>query len=146
MDRQVRRRALIAALGILAPVVAWRYFFFQELFFAFLLFAAGYLLILVVVGLAFALWFVYARGVVFLATQTVRSGHRALPLLRVMVLWLAPTVTKTAEVISAGQQILFYPFGGLMNRWLRSSRMDASHLGEDAESAAENVRLLVKES
>jgi len=144
MDRQVKKRALIAALGLLTPVVGWRYFFIQELFFAFLFFAAGYLVILVVVGLALGFWFVYARGVVYLATRAMKGGQQALPLLRIVVLWLAPTVTKTAEAVSAGQQILFYPIAGLLNRWLRSSRVDAEHLGADAERAIEHLRLPMK--
>jgi len=144
MDRQVKKRALLATFGILVPVLARRYFFIQELFFAFLFFAAGYLVILVVVGLAFGFWFVYARGVVYLATRAMKGGQRALPLLRVVVLWLAPTVTKTAEAVSAGQQILFYPIGGLLHRWLRFSRVDAEHLGEDTERAIEHLRLPIK--
>lgn len=146
MDRQVKKRALIVAFGLLAPVVASRYFFAQELFFAFLFFAAGYLVILLALGLAFALWFVYARVVVFLASRAARSGHRALPLLRVLVLWLAPAVVRTAEAVSAGQQILFYPFGSLLQGWLRSFRMDAAHLREDAERAAKHLRLPLKQS
>ena len=146
MDRQVKKRALIATFGLLVPVLAWRYFFIQELFFAFLFFAAGYLVILLVVGLAFGFWFVYARGVVFLATRAAKEGQRALPLLRVVVLWLAPTVTRTAEAVSAGYQILFYPIGGLLHGWLRSFRMDAENLREDAERAAKHLHLPLKQS
>src|SRR6266849_2068422 len=135
MTEQVRRRALLAACGLLAAVLASRVFYFQELFFAFLLFAAAYLIFLVLAALAVGFWFLYARGVVYLASRAAKQGHRALPLARVLVLWLAPTVAKTAEVVSAGQQILFYPFRGLLHRWLQSLRLDAFRFREDAEHA-----------
>ena len=82
----------------------------------------------------------------FLAARAVKEGHRALPLLRVVVLWLAPTVARTAEAVAAGQQILLYPLGGLLHGWLRSFRMDAAHLREDAEHAAKHLRLPLKQS
>lgn len=142
MGPKAKRRTLLAASGLLATALVFRSFYFQELFFAFLLFALGFVILLLAAGLAVGLWFVYARTVVFLATRTVEQGHHALPLLRVLVLWLAPTVTKTATAVSAGLQILFYPFSG----WLRSLRLDASHLREDAERAAKHLRLLLKQT
>jgi hypothetical protein len=146
MALQVRRRALIAACGLLAAVLASRVFYFQELFFAFLLFAAVYLIFLVLAALAVGFWLLYARGVVYLATRAAEQGHHALPLVRVLVLWLAPTVARTAAVVSAGQQILFYPFRGLMRGWLQSLRLDASHFREDAEHAVKQMRLRPKQS
>jgi hypothetical protein len=146
MTAQVRRRALIAACGLLAAVLVSRVFYFQELFFAFLLFAAAYLVFLVLAALAVGLWLLYARGVVYLATRAAEQGHQALPLVRVLVLWLAPTVARTAAAVSAGQQILFYPFRGLMRGWLQSLRLDASHFREDAEHAVKQMRLRPKQS
>ena len=142
MKPQTRRRTLIAAFGLLLTVLASRIFYFQELFFAFLFFAAGFLILLLTASLAVVLWLLYARGVVYFATQVVEQGHHALPLLRAVVLWLAPTVTKTAGAISVGQQVLFYPFSA----WLRSLRLDASRLREDAERAAKYLRLHLKQS
>jgi hypothetical protein len=48
--------------------------------------------------------------------------------------------------VSAGQQILFYPFRGLMRGWLQSLRLDASHFREDAEHAVKQMRLRPKQS
>ena len=146
MTAQVRRRALIATCGLLVAVLASRVFYFQELFFALLLFAGAYLIFLVLAALAVGLWLLYARGVVYLATRAAEQGHQALPLVRVLVLWLAPTVARTAEAVSAGQQILFYPFRGLMHGWLRSLRLDASQFREDAEHAIKQMRLRPKQS
>jgi hypothetical protein len=149
MTAQTKRRALMtlmAACGLLVAVRASQVFYFQELFFAFLLFAAGFVILLLAAALAVGLWFLYARGVIYLAARTVEQGHHALPLLRVLVLWLAPTVTKTAGFVSAGQQVLFYPFGGLLHGWLRSLRSDAFHFREDAERAVKHLRLLLKQS
>lgn len=146
MKAQVRWRALIAACGLLAAVLASRVFYFQELFFAFLLFAAVYLVFLVLAALALGFWWLYARSVVFLASRAAEQGHRALPLARVLVLWLAPAVTKTAEVVSAGQQILFYPFRGFMHGWLQSLRLDASEFRERAEHTVKHLRLRPKQS
>ncbi len=146
MTSHVRRRALIAACGLLVAVLASRVFYFQELFFAFLLFAAAYLIFLVLAAVAVGLWLLYARGVVSLATHAAEQGHNALPLVRILVLWLAPTVARTAGAVSASQQILFYPFRGLMRGWLQSLRLDASHFREDAEHAVRHLRLLLKQS
>jgi len=146
MDRQVKKRALFAAFGLLVPVLAARFFFVQELFFAFLFFAVGYAIVLLLLGFAFAVWFVYARTVVYFANRAVRGSHRALPLVRLTVLWLAPTVTKTSESVSAGLQILFYPLGGMLHRLLQSFRMDAARLHEDAERAAKHLRLPLKQN
>src|SRR5260370_35152313 len=114
MTAQVKRRALIAACGLLVAVLASRVFYFQELFFAFLLFAAAYLIFLVLAALAVGLWLLYARGVVYLATRAAEQGHQALPLVRVLVLWLAPPGTGTGAAGAFGPQILFYPLRGLM--------------------------------
>src|SRR5260370_13323248 len=126
MTEQVKRRALIAACGLLVAVLASRVFYFQELFFAFLLFAAAYLIFLVLAALAVGLWLLYARGVVYLATRAAKQGHQALPLVRVLVLCLAPTAARTAAPVSAGPQICVYPFRGLFHSCLQPCRPSAS--------------------
>jgi len=146
MTAQIKRRALIVACGLLAAFLVSRVFYFQELFFAFLLFAALFLFFLLVAGLACGLWFLYARLVVYLASRVVAQGHQALPLFRVLVLWLAPTVARTAEAVSVGQHIVFYPFRGLLRGWLQSLRLDASHFRADAERAVKHLRLPLKQS
>src|SRR6266404_1378876 len=107
------RRALICACGLLLSVLAFRVFYIQELFFVFLFFALAYLLLLLVVAVVFCLLHLYARGTTYLAVRISEQGHHALPLLRVLVLWFAPTVTETAQVLSVRHRILFYPFYGL---------------------------------
>lgn len=146
MAPQTKRRALIALCGIPATVFAFRSFYFQELFFAFLLFAMVFLVLLLVAAIAVGVWMLYAHAVVYLATRTARQGRRALPAARAAVLWLAPTVIKTAGAVSSAQQILFYPFAGPLRRWLRSFRLDVSHFREGAERADKHLRLLLKQS
>lgn len=145
MAPQTKRRALVAC-GLLVAALAWRSFYFQELFFAFLLFAIGFVLLLLLAAFAVGLWFLYARTVVYLATRTVEQGHHALPLFRVFVLWLAPTVTKTAGFVAAGQHVMLYPFRGLTHGWMRSLQLDAVHLRDDAGRAVKHLRLLLKQS
>ncbi len=119
-----KRRALICACGLLLAVLAFRVFFIQELFFAFLFFALAYLLLLLLVAVV--------------------QGHRALPVFRILVLWFAPTVTETAQVLSVGHRILFYPFYGLFRGWSQSLRRDVSQFREDTERAVKHLRLLLK--
>src|SRR5689334_3334225 len=118
MSARTKRRALLAGCGFLAAVLAWQVFYFQELFFAFLLFAIGFLSLLLAGGLLYGLWFVYSRTVVYLASRAVNEGHHALPQLRILILMLAPTVTRTAGAVSAGQQALLYPFRDLARGWI----------------------------
>ena len=139
-------RALLVACGIPATVFAFRSFYFQELFFAFLLFAMVFLVLLVMAGAAVGVWILYARAVVYLATRTARQGQRALPASRAAVLWLAPTVIRTAGAVSSAQHLLFYPFAGPLRGWLRSFRLDAFHFREEAERAVKHLRLLLKQS
>lgn len=148
MTAEAKRRlkVLLVACGIPAAVFAFRSFYFQELFFAFLLFAIVFLILLLIAALAVGAWMLYARAVVYLATRTAAQGRHALPLFRALVLWLAPTVTKTAGFVSEAPQILLYPFGSPLRRWLRSFRLDASHFREDAERAVKHLRLLLKQS
>lgn len=139
-------RTLIVVSALPAAILAFRSFYFQELFFAFLLFAMLFLILLLIAAIAAGIWMLYARAVVYLATRTARQGQRALPAARATVLWLAPTVIRTAGAVSSTQQILFYPFAGPLRQWLRSFRMDASHFREDAERAVKHLRLLLKQS
>ena len=105
-----------------------------------------FLILLLMAGAAVGVWMLYARAVVYLATRTARQGQRALPAARATVLWLAPTVIRSAGAVSSAQQILFYPFSGPLRGWLRSFRLDASHFREDAERAVKHLRLLLKQS
>ena len=146
MGSKLWRRALIAACALLAAVFAFQSFYFQELFFAFLLFAIVFLILLLIAALAVGGWMLYAHAVVYLATRTADQGRHALPLFRALVLWLAPTITKTAGFVSDAQQILLYPFGSPVRSWLKSFRMDATHFREDAERAVKHLRLLLKQS
>lgn len=146
MTARTKRRALMTAGGLTVAVLASRVFYFQELFFAFLLFAIGFVILLLMAALALGLWLLYARGVVYLATRTAKQGKHALPLVRALALWLAPTVTKTAGAVSTAQEVLLYPFRGPLRGWLKSFLMDASHFREDAERAAKHLRLLLKQS
>ncbi len=150
MTAQAKRRMLIALCGLPVTVLAFQSFFFQELFFAFLLFAMVFLVLLLLACLAVGIWMLYARAVVYLATWTVkqgsRAGHRALPLVQAVVLWLASTVAQTAGAVSEAQQILRDPFGGKFRGWMRSFRLDASRFRDDAERALKHLRLLLKHS
>src|SRR5215467_5162800 len=110
--KQWTLRALLVACGLPATVFAFRFFFFQELFFAFLLFAMVFLVLLLMAAAAFGVWLLYAHAVVYLATRTARQGRRALPAARATVLWLAPTVIRTADTVSSAQQVLSYPIAG----------------------------------
>ena len=149
MTSQAKRRtlkALLIACGFPVTVFAFRSFYFQELFFAFLLFAMVFLFLLLVAGLAVGMWLLYARAMVYLATRTVRQGQRALPAARATVLWLAPTVIRTADAVSSAQEVLFDPLAGPLQGWLRSFRMDASHFREGADRAVKHLRLRLKQS
>lgn len=149
MTAEAKRRSpkvLLVACGVPATVLAFRSFYFQELFFAFLLFAIVFLVLLLIAALAVGAWMLYARAVLYLATRTAAQGRHALPLFRALVLWLAPTITKTAAFVSEAPQILLYPFGSPLRGWLRSFHLDASHFREDAERAVKQLRLLLKQS
>ncbi len=72
------------------------------------------------------------------------QGHHALPLLRIFVLWFAPTVTRTAQALLLAQRILFFPFYGLVHDWSQSFRRDVSQFREDTERAVKHLRVLLK--
>lgn len=146
MGSKFWRRTLIVMCGIPVTAFAFRSFYFQELFFAFLLFAMAFLALLLMAAIAVSLWMLYARAVVYLATRTARQGRRAIPAARATVLWLAPTVIRTAGAVSSAQQVLFYPFVGPLRRWFGSFHLDASHFRGDAERAVKHLRLRLKQS
>ena len=149
MTAEAKRRTLRVVLVVCAlpaAILAFRSFYFQELFFAFLLFSIVFLILLLIAALAVGAWMLYARALVYLATRTAEQGRHALPLFRALVLWLAPTIIRTAGFVSEAQQILLYPFGSPLRRWLRSFRLDASHFREDAERAVKHLRLRLKQS
>src|SRR4029077_4546101 len=108
------RRALIGACGLLVAVLAFRFFYIQELFFAFLLFAIVFAILLLMAASVFCLLYLYAKGMAYLVVRVSAEGHHALPLFRVFVLWLAPTVTSTTQALITGHRNLFYPFFGLL--------------------------------
>ena len=137
-------RALIGACGLLLAALAFRVFYIQELFFAFLFFAIAYLLLLLLVAAVFCALYLYARGMSYLAVRISAEGNRALPLFRVLVLWLAPTATKTAQSLLLAQRILFFPFYGLLRGWSQSFRRDVSQFRGDTERAVEHLRVLLK--
>ena len=141
-----RGRALKWASGLLIAVFAFRIFYFQELFFAFLLFAAGYLVLLLLVGVVLCFWDLYARGMASLAAPVDAQCHRVLPLLRVLVLWLAPTAAKAGSALLVCLHALFGPIQGLAQGWLLSFRVDAALFRKDTERAVEQLRLLLKQS
>src|SRR5260370_11839806 len=92
-------RALKVACGLLVAVLAFRVFYFQELFFAFLLFTTAYLLLLLLVAVVLCLLYAYVRGVTYVAARASVQGRRTLPLLRVLVLCLAPPFTTPPPLL-----------------------------------------------
>jgi hypothetical protein len=137
-------RALICACGLLVAVLAFRVFYIQELFFAFLFFAILFLLLLLMAAVLFCVLYVYAKGMAYLAVRISAQGHHALPLFRILVLWFAPTVTKTAQALMLAQRILFFPFYGLVREWSQSFRRDVLQFREDTERAVKHLRVLLK--
>lgn len=137
-------RALICACGILVAVLAFRVFYIQELFFAFLFFAILFLFLLLMAAAVFCLLYLYAKGMAYLAVRISVQGHRALPLFRILVLWFAPMATRTAQALLLAHRILFYPFYGLVHEWSQSFRRDVSQFREDTERAVKHLRVLLK--
>jgi hypothetical protein len=137
-------RALICACGLLVAVLAFRVFYIQELFFAFLFFAVLFLLLLLMAAAVFCLLYLYAKGMAHLAVHISAQGHRALPLLRILVLWFAPTVTRSAQALLITHGILFYPVYGLVQGWSQSFRRDVFQFREDTERALRHLRVLLK--
>ena len=139
-------RALIGACGLLVTVLAFRFFYIQELFFAFLFFAILFLLLLLMAAAVFCVLYVYVKGMTFLAVRVSVQGHRALPLFRILVLWFAPTAARTAQALLLAHRILFYPVYGLAHEWSQSFRRDVSQFREDTERAVKHLRFLVKDN
>lgn len=145
MSPQAKKRTLTAACGLLVTVLASRVFYLQELFFALLLFAGVFSVLLLLACIVTTVWMLYVKAVMYLAAWTVKQGHRALLSLRTM-LDEAPTISQTAGVASAPRHTLFYLFGNSLRSLLRSLRQDASHFRADAERAVKHLRLLLKHS
>lgn len=145
MSPQAKKRTLIAACGLLVTVLASRVFYLQELFFALLLFAGAFSVLLLLACIVTMVWMLYVKAVMYLAAWTVKQGHRALLPLRT-ILDEAPTISQTAGVASAPRHTLFYLFGNSLRSLLRSLRQDASHFRADAERAVKHLRLLLKHS
>ena len=146
MSPPAKRRALIAACGLPVTVLASRVFYFQELFFALLLFAGVFFVLLLLACIVAGMWMLYAKAVIYLARWTVKQGHRALQPLRTTLLEQAPTITETAGIASAPRHTPFYLFGDSLRGLLRSLRHDASHIRADAERAVKHLRLLLRHS
>src|SRR5438046_3738527 len=139
-----RGRALFGACGFLLDALAFRVFYIQELFFAFLLFAILFLLLLLLVAAVFSALYVYARGIAYITVRISAEGHRALPLIRVLALWLAPTRTKISQALLLAQHILFYPAYGLLHAWSQSFRRDVTQFRADTDAPVKHLRILVK--
>src|SRR6266478_9863435 len=128
-------RALICACGLVGAGLALRNFYIQELFFAFLFFAILFLLLLLMAAAVFCVLYAYVKGMTLVAVRVSAQGRRALPLFRILVLWFAPTATKTAQALLLARRILFYPVYGLAHEWSQSLRRDVSQFREDTERA-----------
>lgn len=138
------KRALLGACGLLVAVLAFRSFYIQELFFAFLLFAIVFSIFLLMAACAFGLLYLYTKAMAYLAVRVSVEGHRALPLFRVLVLWFAPAATKTSQTLLAGHRVVFYPLFGLLDGWFQSFRRDVAQFRDDTERAVKHLRLLLK--
>ena len=145
MSAQAEKRTLIAVGGLLV-VLASRVFYFQEMFFALLLFAGVFFGLLLLSCIIAGVWMFYEKAVISLARWTAKQGYRGLLALRAKLLELAPTITRIAGIVSAARPTLFYPFGSSLRGWVRSLLLDASHFRADAERAVKHLRLLLKQS
>ena len=146
MSPQAKKRTLIAACGLLVTVLASRVFYFQELFFALLLFAGVFFVLLLLACIVVGVWMFYVKGVIYLAHWTVEQGHRAWLPVRARLLELAPTTTKTTGIPSTARRIRLYAFGSSLRGLLQSLRLDASRFRADAERAVKHLRLLLRHS
>jgi hypothetical protein len=146
MSAQPEKRTLIAVCGLLVTVLASRVFYFQELFFALLLFAGVFFVLLLLACIVAGVWMFYEKAVNSLARWMVKQGHRGLLALRAKLLELAPTITRIAGIVSTARHTMLYPFGGSLRGWVQSLRLDALHFRADAERAVKHLRLLLRQS
>jgi len=146
MSPQAKKGTLIAACGLLVTVLAWRVFYFQELFFAFLLFAGVFFILLLLACIVTGVWMLYAKAVMYLAAWMVKQGHRALLPFRTRPFEQAPTITEPTGIASAPRHTRFYLFGNSLHGMLQSLRQDTSHFRADAERAVKHLRLLLRHS
>ena len=145
MSAQAKKRTLIAACGLLVTVLASRVFYFQELFFALLLFAGVFFVLLLLACILAGVWMLYVKAAIYLARWTVEQGSRAWLPLRARLLEQPRTATKTTGTPGAAPHIRLHP-GSSLGRLLRSLRLDASRFRADAERAVKHLRLLLKHS
>ena len=89
MSAQAEKRTLIAVGGLLV-VLASRVFYFQEMFFALLLFAGVFFGLLLLACIIAGVWMFYEKAVISLARWTAKQGYRGLLALRAKLLELAP--------------------------------------------------------
>src|SRR5260370_4390203 len=115
-------RALICACGLLVAVLAFRVFYIQELFFAFLFFAILFLLLLLMAAAVFFVLYAYAKGMAYLAVRISAQEHHVLPPFRILVLWFAPTGTRAAHALLLAHPLLFFPFYCFVRVWAQSLR------------------------
>ena len=146
MSPPAEKRTLIAACGLLVTVLASRVFYFRELFFALLLFAGLFSVLLLLACIVAGVWTLYEKAMIYLAAWSVKQGHRALLPLRARLLELAPAIAKTAGIVATARHTLLYPFANSLRGWVRSLRLDASHFRADTERAVKHLRLLLKQS
>src|SRR5437870_13160878 len=131
MSAQAEKRTLIAVGGLLV-VLASRVFYFQEMFFALLLFAGVFFGLLLLACIIAGVWMFYEKAVISLARWTAKQGYRGLLALRAKLLELAPTITRIAGIVSAARPTLFYSLGSLLLGWMRLFILDTYYLRCDA--------------
>ena len=146
MSPNAKKRLLIAACGLLVTVVASRIFYIQELFFALLLFAGVFFVLLFLACIVAGVWLLYEKVVLSLAVWTVKQGHGALPRVRARILDLASTASKAAGNVSAAGHTMLYPVGSSLRELLLSLRQDALRFRTDTERAVKHLRLPLKHS
>ena len=146
MSARAQKRTLIAVCGLLVTVLASRVFYFQELFFALLLFAGVFFILLLLACVVVGVWMLYGKAVMYLAAWMVKQGHRAMLSLRTRLFEQAPTITRTSGIASAPRYTRFYLYGNSLRGLLQSLRQDASHFRADAERAVKHLRLLMRHS
>lgn len=121
MSPQAKKRTLIAACGLLVTVLASRVFYFQDLFFALLLFAGVFFILLLLACIVAGVWMLYEKAVTDLARWTVKQGHGALLPLRTMLLDEAPTISRTDGSASAPAHNSLRPCCDRSGRFYRTS-------------------------
>src|SRR5439155_26310856 len=99
MSAQAEKRTLIAVGGLLV-VLASRVFYFQEMFFALLLFAGVFFGLLLLACIIAGVWMIYEKVVISLARWSAKQGYRGLLALRAKLFVLAPNFTSITGIVS----------------------------------------------